>query len=87
MTTYIYDVNGRIIGRLYTENRVPVRLHEIPEIVRLAFIAAEDDDYLDHHGVRLFRHRPGVFDQLPRRSISKARPHHPATRQAFLSYQ
>lgn len=51
LTTYIYDVKGRVIARLFTENRVPVRLHEIPEIVRLAFIAAEDDDFYNHHGI------------------------------------
>ena len=51
LTTYIYDSQGRVIARLFTENRVPVRLHEIPEAVRLAFIAAEDDDFYNHHGI------------------------------------
>lgn len=51
LTTYIYDSKGRVIARLYTENRVPVRLHEIPEHVRLAFLAAEDDDFYNHHGI------------------------------------
>jgi penicillin-binding protein, 1A family len=51
LTTYIYDVKGRVIARLFTENRVPVRLHEIPEVVRLAFIAAEDSDFYQHHGI------------------------------------
>ncbi|HLS90881.1 MAG TPA: penicillin-binding protein 1A [Limnochordia bacterium] len=54
LTTYIYDVKGRVIARLFTENRIPVRLHEIPEVVRLAFIAAEDSDFYQHHGIDFF---------------------------------
>ena len=64
MTTYIYDVQGRVIARLYTENRVPVRLHEVPEVVRLAFIAAEDDDFYNHHGVDFFGIARAVLTNL-----------------------
>ena len=71
MTTYIYDVEGRIIGRLYTENRVPVRLHEIPEIVRLAFIAAEDDDFYNHHGVDFFGIARALLTNLRAGSIEQ----------------
>ncbi len=51
LTTYIYDVNGELLARFYTENRIPVRLRDIPEIVQQAFIAAEDGDFYKHHGV------------------------------------
>ncbi|MGE5508565.1 MAG: penicillin-binding protein 1A [Chitinophagales bacterium] len=48
----IYDVNGDIIGRLYTQNRVTVSLDRIPKQLRDAVIAIEDDHFYEHHGVR-----------------------------------
>lgn len=38
----IYASNGEITGRLFEEVRSPVRSHEIPELVKFGFIAAED---------------------------------------------
>lgn len=54
LTTYLYDVNGELLARFYTENRIPVKLREVPEIVQQAFIAAEDGDFFHHHGVDFF---------------------------------
>lgn len=50
-TTYIYDVHGRVIARLYRENRIPVRLEQIPRYVGDAFIAIEDSRFYEHFGV------------------------------------
>lgn len=61
MTTYIYDVHGREIARLHRgENRIPVPLSEIPQIVQDAFIAIEDHKFYEHHGI-YFR---GLFRSL-----------------------
>lgn len=52
LTTYIYDINGKEIARLYRgENRIPVSLDEIPQIVKDAFIAIEDHKFYEHHGI------------------------------------
>lgn len=52
LTTYIYDIKGREIARLYRgENRIPVPLSEIPQIVKDAFIAIEDHKFYEHHGI------------------------------------
>lgn len=52
LTTYIYDVKGREIARLYRgENRIPVSLEEIPQYVKDAFIAIEDHKFYEHHGI------------------------------------
>lgn len=51
LTTYLYDVNGELLARFYTENRIPVKLRDIPLIVQQAFIAAEDGDFYNHHGI------------------------------------
>ena len=88
LTTYIYDVKGRVIARLFTENRVPVRLHEIPEVVRLAFIAAEDSDFYQHHGIDFLgiaARRTGQFAR--RRHRARRQHHHAAAGQTRLSHQ
>lgn len=49
--TRIYDVNGKLISRLYIENRVWVPLRDIPETLQNAVIAIEDHNFRQHHGV------------------------------------
>ncbi|MFB4167106.1 transglycosylase domain-containing protein [Virgibacillus sp. JSM 102003] len=50
-TTTIETSDGEIIGKLYNENRIPVRLEEIPDHVKEAFVAVEDRRFYDHGGV------------------------------------
>ena len=42
-TTYIYDIKGRLITDLYKENRIPVDITELPDHVKNAVVAIEDD--------------------------------------------
>jgi len=50
-TTYLYDINGRVITDLYRENRVPVDVTKLPDHVKNAIIAIEDDQFYNHHGI------------------------------------
>lgn len=51
-STVIYDREGNEVYRLHGgENRIPVRLSQIPEHVRNAFIAVEDPRFRSHFGV------------------------------------
>lgn len=50
-TSYIYDANGKVISRLFRENRVPVTLDKIPKHLQNAIVAIEDDGFYRHHGV------------------------------------
>ncbi|MGP4106607.1 transglycosylase domain-containing protein [Virgibacillus sp. L01] len=50
-TTTIETSDGQIIGKLYNENRIPVRLEEVPNHVKEAFVAVEDRRFYDHGGV------------------------------------
>lgn len=50
-TSLIKDRYGRIIDRVYTENRVVISLAAMPDLLPKAFIAAEDARFLDHAGV------------------------------------
>ena len=50
-TSYIYDSNGDEITALHDEqNRIVVSLNDIPEHVRQAFIAIEDERFYKHFG-------------------------------------
>lgn len=50
-TTTIETADGEVIGELYTENRDPVPLEEIPDHVQEAFIAIEDRRFFEHWGI------------------------------------
>jgi len=50
-TSYLYDSEGNEITVLHEEqNRVVVNLEDVPEHVRQAFIAIEDERFFDHFG-------------------------------------
>lgn len=51
LTTYLYDIHGKVIARLYRENRVYVPLSQIPLHLQHAVLAAEDASFYEHHGV------------------------------------
>jgi penicillin-binding protein 1A len=53
-STRVMARDGSTLANLYTENRVWVRIDEIPEVVRNAFIATEDRNFYQHHGVDFF---------------------------------
>ncbi len=53
-TTKIFDRNGKFLYEIYAdENRVPVKLTDVPLIVRQATIAIEDRDFYKHSGFSL----------------------------------
>ncbi len=62
----ILDKNGRVIATLFSENRVPIRLRQVPEHARQALIAIEDNRFYDHHGVDV----KGTLRALARNSSS-----------------
>jgi penicillin-binding protein 1A len=47
----IYTRDGRLIGQYGDERRLLVDYDQIPEKVRDAFLAAEDDRFFRHHGI------------------------------------
>lgn len=53
LSTMIYSNEGDLINSLYQENRVYVRLNQIPESLQNAFIAIEDNNFYEHHGIDL----------------------------------
>jgi penicillin-binding protein 1A len=53
-TSFVYASNGQLITRLHAgEDRVVVRARRIPDVVRNAVIAIEDQRFYDHSGLDL----------------------------------
>lgn len=50
LATRIYDANGVLISELYDEHRNVVGIDSVPEYVREAFIAIEDQNFYRHFG-------------------------------------
>ncbi len=50
-TTLIYDKDNKLVAKVGIENRVPVSISEIPNLVQKAFLAAEDHRFYQHHGI------------------------------------
>ncbi|MEO8019803.1 MAG: PBP1A family penicillin-binding protein [Pseudomonadota bacterium] len=46
----VYSISGELIAQIGAERRNPVRYEQIPDVVKNAFIAAEDDQFFQHHG-------------------------------------
>ncbi len=50
-TSMVYSSKGDLIASFYEENRVYIKINEIPKIVQNAIIAAEDQRFYKHSGV------------------------------------
>ncbi len=48
---YVYARDGRLIGLFGEMRRYPVNIRDVPPRVKQAFLAAEDANYYEHHGV------------------------------------
>lgn len=51
LATQVFDDTGVLIGTLFLEKRELVPLEEVPEVMRLAVIAAEDSKFYSHEGL------------------------------------
>ncbi len=48
---YVYASDGRLIALFGETRRYPVRIEEVPERIKQAFIAIEDNRFYQHHGI------------------------------------
>ncbi|MCU0976949.1 MAG: penicillin-binding protein 1A [Steroidobacteraceae bacterium] len=51
MPLRVYSRDGRLIGQIGEQRRLPVAYAELPEVVVEAFLAAEDDRFFEHPGI------------------------------------
>src|SRR5580658_2341334 len=47
----VYTRDGDLIAQIGEQRRIPVTYDQIPELVKHAFLAAEDDRFFEHHGI------------------------------------
>ena len=47
----IFSADGEMIGEFFVEKRVLVPIEQVPDLVKKAFVAAEDVRFYKHHGV------------------------------------
>lgn len=53
-TSYILDRHGKIVERIYKENRTVLPLSAMPHLLSKAFVASEDGRFFEHPGLDLF---------------------------------
>lgn len=52
--TILYDSQGRVIGKLFEENRVVIPISQMPEHLQHAIVAVEDERFFQHFGIDVF---------------------------------
>ncbi len=68
--TKIYDRNGELLYDIFQdENRTPVKLAEVPNVVKQATIAIEDKDFYKHQGFSIVGITRSLFNLLIRREV------------------
>ena len=53
VATRVFAEDGTLVGEFYVEKRYLTPIERIPKVVRQAFVAAEDADFYEHHGIDL----------------------------------
>ncbi len=68
--TKIYDRNGELLYDIYEgQNRTPIKLADIPEVVKESTIAIEDKDFYKHSGFSVSGILRSVFNLIIQRRI------------------
>jgi len=50
----VYTRTGKLIAQIGEQRRIPVTYDQIPDLVKHAFLAAEDERFFEHHGIDYF---------------------------------
>ncbi len=59
--TRIYAADGDLIAEYATEKRVFVPIEKIPDVVKNAFLSAEDQNFYHHNGIDTKASRPCYY--------------------------
>jgi penicillin-binding protein 1A len=66
--TDIYSDDNKVIGQFAIEKRIIVSYDEIPPLLQLAILAAEDDQFYSHSGINIFSIVRAVCKDIVKRS-------------------
>jgi penicillin-binding protein 1A len=67
--TDVYSDDNKVIGQFAIEKRIIVPYEEIPPLLQLSILAAEDDQFYSHSGINFFSIIRAVSKDLVRRSF------------------
>jgi len=70
--TVLYDINGKEITRIGSENRVVVSYEDLPQVFIDALLATEDSRFFQHNGLDIARFMKASFNQLLGRNAGGA---------------
>ncbi|MBQ5822679.1 MAG: penicillin-binding protein 1A, partial [Selenomonadaceae bacterium] len=71
-SSQIYDINGNELANVHAEqNRVPVKISQVPEHLKDAFIAVEDVRFYDHSGVDPKGIMRAVFANITNKGVAE----------------
>jgi len=68
-SSIIYDVSGRPIKGLAEQNRISIKLEEMPDSFLKAIIAVEDKNFYKHHGIDITGILRAVFINIKEKEI------------------
>ncbi|HEX4619462.1 MAG TPA: PBP1A family penicillin-binding protein, partial [Steroidobacteraceae bacterium] len=54
MPLRVFTRSGELIAQIGEQRRIPVTYDQIPDLVKHAFVAAEDERFFEHHGIDYF---------------------------------
>jgi penicillin-binding protein 1A len=62
--TEIFSDDNKVIGEFAIERRIVVSPEEIPPYLQLAILAAEDDQFYNHHGINYFSNVRAIYKDI-----------------------
>lgn len=69
-STKIYDRNGELLYDIFqNQNRTPIKLSEVPDVVKKSTIAIEDKDFYSHKGFSAFGITRAIYGIIVRRRL------------------
>jgi len=71
ITSKVFDINGKLITEFFQENRTPIALSQIPTHLTSAFIAIEDSNFYQHHGISIRGILRALWENIKERRITQ----------------
>lgn len=69
--TILYDSQGRVIGKLFEENRIVVPISQMPQQLQHAVVAVEDERFYQHVGIDIFAIARAMWRNLKAGAITE----------------
>lgn len=71
LTSHIYDRNGKLIAKVFEENRIYAKYEEIPPRLIEALVAIEDTSFFEHDGINIDAIFRAIVKDIKTRSLKE----------------